>query len=186
MGLGCGHQPQVQGCLPRYWLRFKYEIGPKPAEWSTIFLKFWFPKQKVLASTQISKCLDCFTKPMQMNILSYIRERAKENRWKNFMIPNRFRKGCVLFGHDPTAEPPHQQELEPRGEQYDPQKQEDRTTGWVYPVKEHQRIVSQVSYLHLIYSFSLKSGEASPNSRLGCRSTSSLTASSSKRASTAP
>lgn len=55
---------------------YKWEVGDKPCEWATLFLRFWFPKQKVIVLAQIAKCLECFTKPMQMNLLSHMRERA--------------------------------------------------------------------------------------------------------------
>ena len=94
----------------------------------------------------MKKCIRCFSRPQQMNILSWVKLHAKKKKYPDLKIPKGFKKAQVLVGHAPVG----------RGPQINPDVAMDelevRAVGPIYPVEGDQEALTEVR-LQLKFKF---------------------------------
>ena len=64
------------------------------------------PKNDKMYRVLMKKCIRCFSRPQQMNILSWVKVHAKKEKYPDLKIPKGFKKAQVLVGHAPEGRGP--------------------------------------------------------------------------------
>ena len=54
----------------------------------------------------LKPCLESFSRPQQMNIMSCVRQKAVARKYDDLKIPKALREAQVLVGHDPGSRGP--------------------------------------------------------------------------------
>ena len=112
-----------------------YKKGDKLVyDWEHLVVALYFPIKGLAFEVRIAPCIGGFTKPQQMNILSWVRFSAERDNYDDLKIPRGYKSAQILIGHTPDG----------RGEPTDPDSiLEVRTSGWIYPNIQDQFELSE-------------------------------------------